>query len=245
MKLGMSPCVHPLINEHSHVLASDSKNGLSKYICADQHMTPQTTANLLLCCIWCQRKLLIEYLETVTVSEITTCCWGSHSSHLVCSLSLYWLSHHDCTMWSQVGGGGTYHHHRLKMSLPGWFVLWWNLHSSLSTHIYTELLNLKVFSELPLVKNRKCLYTNIPIVKPTRCTIFWVYWISLYMFRTVFPSIIRSSRLYIQHQVYVNRFIDCMLAYSQQKNVHLVGFTIEIYHDAWSHEHQMSLLQVQ
>jgi hypothetical protein len=51
MKLGMSPCMHPLINENSHVLASDSKNGLSKYICADQHMTPQTTANLLLCCI--------------------------------------------------------------------------------------------------------------------------------------------------------------------------------------------------
>lgn len=105
MKLGMSPCVHPLINEHSHVLASDSKNGLSKYICADQHMTPQTTANLLLCCIWCQRKLLIEYLETVTVSEITTCCWESHFSHLVCSLSLYWLSHHERTRWSHVGGG--------------------------------------------------------------------------------------------------------------------------------------------
>ena len=43
----------------------------------------------------------------------------------------------------------------------------------------------------------------ISTVKPTRCTIFRVYWISLYMFRTVFPSIIRSSRLYIQHQVYV------------------------------------------
>jgi hypothetical protein len=28
-------------------------------------MTPQTTANLLLCPIWCQGKLLIEYLETV------------------------------------------------------------------------------------------------------------------------------------------------------------------------------------
>jgi hypothetical protein len=29
-----------------------------------------------------------------------------------------------------------------------------------------------------------------------------VYWISLYMFRTVFPSIVKSSRLYIQHQVH-------------------------------------------
>ena len=30
---------------------------------------------------------------------------------------------------------------------------------------------------------------------------------SLYMFRTVFPSIVRSSRLYIQHQVYVIQVI--------------------------------------
>jgi len=43
------------------------------------------------------------------------------------------------------------------------------------------------------------------IVKPTRCTIFRVDWISFYMFRTVFPSIIRSSRLYVQHQVYVTQ----------------------------------------
>jgi hypothetical protein len=32
---------------------------------------------------------------------------------------------------------------------------------------------------------------------------FRVYWISLYMFRTAFPSIIRSSRRYTQHQIYV------------------------------------------
>jgi hypothetical protein len=32
---------------------------------------------------------------------------------------------------------------------------------------------------------------------------FRVYWILLYMFRTVFPSIIRSSILYTQHQMYV------------------------------------------
>jgi len=46
----------------------------------------------------------------------------------------------------------------------------------------------------------------ISIVKPTRCTMFRVYWISLDMFRTVFPSIIRSPRLYIQHQVYIIQF---------------------------------------
>jgi len=29
--------------------------------------------------------------------------------------------------------------------------------------------------------------------------------VALYMFRTVFPSIIRSLRLYVQHQVYVKQ----------------------------------------
>jgi len=32
---------------------------------------------------------------------------------------------------------------------------------------------------------------------------FRIYWTSLYMFRTAFPSIVRSSRLYTQHQVHV------------------------------------------
>jgi len=52
------------------------------------------------------------------------------------------------------------------------------------------------------------------IVKSTRCTNFRVYWISLYMFRTVFPSIIRSPRLYTQRQVYV--ILVCWLLASKQ-----------------------------
>ena len=46
----------------------------------------------------------------------------------------------------------------------------------------------------------------ISIVKPTMCTSFsnlFYFLVALYMFRTVFPSIIRSLKLYIQHQVYV------------------------------------------
>ena len=43
----------------------------------------------------------------------------------------------------------------------------------------------------------------ISIVKQTRCIIFRVYWVSLYMFRTAFLSTIRSPRLYIQRHVYV------------------------------------------
>ena len=31
--------------------------------------------------------------------------------------------------------------------------------------------------------------------------------VALYMFRTVFPSIIRSLRMYIQHQVYVKQIL--------------------------------------
>ena len=46
----------------------------------------------------------------------------------------------------------------------------------------------------------------ISIVKPTRCTnvsnLFY-FGMTLYMFRTVFPSIIRRSRLYIQQQAFV------------------------------------------
>jgi len=41
--------------------------------------------------------------------------------------------------------------------------------------------------------------------------------ITLYMFRTVFPSIIRSLRLYIQHQVYVVKVL-WLLASKQPQN---------------------------
>ena len=50
----------------------------------------------------------------------------------------------------------------------------------------------------------------ISIVKPTICTSFsnlFYFLVAIYMFRTVFPSIIRSLRLYIQHQVYVKQIL--------------------------------------
>ena len=55
---------------------------------------------------------------------------------------------------------------------------------------------------------------TISIVKPTRCTnvsnLFY-FGMTLYMFRTVFPANIRSSRLYTQRQVYVKQVLlkDC------------------------------------
>jgi hypothetical protein len=56
------------------------------------------------------------------------------------------------------------------------------------------------------------MYKNfyISIVKPTRHTIFsnlFYFLVALYMFRTVFPSIIRSLRLYVQQQIYVKQIL--------------------------------------
>jgi len=48
---------------------------------------------------------------------------------------------------------------------------------------------------------------------------FRVYWISLYMFRTVFPSIIRSSRMFIQRQTYVIQ-VRWLLASGQSTNLY-------------------------
>jgi len=50
----------------------------------------------------------------------------------------------------------------------------------------------------------------ISIVKPTRCinvSNLFYFARALYMFRTVFPSIIRSSRLYIQKQAFVKQVL--------------------------------------
>ena len=50
----------------------------------------------------------------------------------------------------------------------------------------------------------------ISIVKPTRCTIVsnLIYFgMTFYVFRTVFPAIIRSSRLYIQQHAYVKQIL--------------------------------------
>jgi hypothetical protein len=47
----------------------------------------------------------------------------------------------------------------------------------------------------------------------------------LYMFRTVFPSIIRSSRLYIQHQVHVIQ-VMWLLASKQPHNLYGAVYTV-------------------
>ena len=69
------------------------------------------------------------------------------------------------------------------------------------------------------VKNNE--YIPISIVKPTRCNSvsnFFYFEMTLYMFRTVFPSIIRSSRLYIRQQVFVKQILlsACLQVYWPQ-----------------------------
>ena len=74
------------------------------------------------------------------------------------------------------------------------------------------------------------------------------------MFRTVPLSIIRSFSLYIQQCYMSYRFVDSLRAgsgrfrpdhvelYSKnefEQLVHLVGFIIRIFHDAWSPERQI------
>ena len=52
---------------------------------------------------------------------------------------------------------------------------------------------------------------------------------TLHMFRTVFPSIIRSLRLYIQHQLYQTDSADCLLAGTRQNQFHLVPAVSKIW----------------
>ena len=69
-------------------------------------------------------------------------------------------------------------------------------HLSIQTHVRLRYLVRQQY-------NQVC--NNISIVKPTRCTISQIYFILeqhyMFLFRTAFPSIIRSLRLCIQHQV--------------------------------------------
>jgi len=55
---------------------------------------------------------------------------------------------------------------------------------------------------------------RIRTVQPTRCEVsqFIYFCKTLYMFQTVFPSIIGSSKLHIQHQVFVRPIPDVVRA---------------------------------
>jgi len=65
----------------------------------------------------------------------------------------------------------------------------------------------------------------IYIVKPTRCTSvsnLFYFEMTLYRFQTVFPSIIRSSRLYIQQQAFVKQTLlseTCRMSFQNKTNL--------------------------
>jgi hypothetical protein len=68
-----------------------------------------------------------------------------------------------------------------------------------------------VIKRLPNFYNKTNKMLNIP-------NLFY-FGPTLYMFRTVFPSIIRSLRLYIQHQVYIMQVL-WLLSSKQPQNLY-------------------------
>jgi len=59
----------------------------------------------------------------------------------------------------------------------------------------------------PKIKNTGFLYFNIKTNKMHLFLKLFILVKTLYMFRTVFPSIIRSSKLHIQPQAYVKQLL--------------------------------------
>ena len=83
----------------------------------------------------------------------------------------------------------------------------------------------------------------ISIAKPTRCTnvsILFYFGMTFYMFRTVFPSIIRSSRLYIQQP---NRY--CCLLASNVSNLFYFGMTLYVFRTVFPSIIRSSRLYIQ
>ena len=86
---------------------------------------------------------------------------------------------------------------------------------------------------LSFSKLRSWRLTLVPTVKPTRCTnvsnLFY-FRMTLYMFRTVFPSIISSSRLYVQQP---NRYC-CMYSLLPSTQQYLFDKCLLLYAQSWT-----------
>jgi len=95
----------------------------------------------------------------------------------------------------------------------------------------------------------------ISVVKPTRCanvSNLFYFGMTLYMFRTVFPSIIRSSRLYIQQQVYVKLAVHRNIIYvvkptrcANISNLFYFGMTLYVFRTVYSSIIRSSRLYIQ
>ena len=80
---------------------------------------------------------------------------------------------------------------------------------------YTKLLYLFLTSVSPCV----VIYSYIKTNQMHNISNLFYFGTTLYMFRTVFPSIVRSLRLYIQHQVYVIQVV-WLIASKQPHNLY-------------------------
>ena len=79
----------------------------------------------------------------------------------------------------------------------------------------------------------------ISIVKPTRCTNvsnLYYFGITLYMFRAVFPSIIRSSRLYIQQQAFFKPIL-LSACYQADSRICLTNACPSVHHQGFKTVH--------
>jgi len=98
--------------------------------------------------------------------------------------------------------------HTVRASIPIYTVSYLRRVESL---VPQSILRLANYSETRLFDAHRALHRNIiSIVKPGRRTnvsnLFY-FGMTLYVFRTVFPSIIRSSRVYIQQQAFVKQIM--------------------------------------
>jgi hypothetical protein len=78
-----------------------------------------------------------------------------------------------------------------------------------------------------------------PIVKPTRSTNVsnsFYFGMTLYMFRTVFPSIIMSSRLYIQQQAFVKQTLLSVYCSLASREKYLFDKCLLLYVKSRTHE---------
>ena len=80
-------------------------------------------------------------------------------------------------------------------------------HSPTQTHTHTHTYAKGNFAYLPFIEPCIVIYFYSKTNQMHRCLKFILFGVTLYMFRTAFPSIIRSSRLYIQQQPFVRQIL--------------------------------------
>ena len=141
-------------------------------------------------------------------------------------------------------GGGSFG----NTLFPPSFAYGWSYHLMHYSQAFCCYATVKIYETLFTVK-RVCycislsslfdVHRTVPryissIVKPAICTIVsnsFYFGMALYMFRTVFASIIRSSRLYIQQQAFVKQIL---LSASSSRQRYLFDKCLLLYVQSWT-----------